>query len=497
MTPRSSLSIPSLRVFSWPQPLRQFLVSIVAIGFVTVAAYKLHFLVTTVGFAYFFLVVITSLVYGIWQATFSALIAVCCLNYFFIPPLLSFVVSDVRDWLALASFLISVLLVSRLSSRERKMAKEATLQQLKMGKLYELSRGILLFDLHAPPGQQLVQLISRTFATEDVAVFDANGARLDHEGKWSLEERQAARTTYLTDRDYDNPQDHSTHRIIRIGTTSVGAIAIRGELDPLIANAVASLAALAFDRHRAYENEARAQIAQQAEQLRVAVLDALAHDFKTPLTVIRTASCGLLEMSGLSENQAELAGLIDQESINLNQLCTRLLQTARLQPAHVGLDTEPILVSQLVNDVIAELSSALAGHPIELAIEEFDSPLHANRELLKIILTQYLDNAAKYADPSTQIGITVRESNSELLLSVRNRGPVIKVQDRDRVFDRFYRSPDAARQTPGAGLGLSIVKKAAEAHRGHVWVISTEDEGTTFYLSMPTIHPGGIECKQD
>jgi len=490
MTARQPVGFPAVTLASWPRPLRQCLASALAIVLLTVVGYKFHLLVSTVGFAYFFLIVITSIVYGIWQAIFSALIAVGCLNYFFIPPLLSFVVSDVRDWIALASFLISVLLVSRLSSRERKMARDANLQRIAMARLYELSRGILLFDLHAPPGQQLVQLIARTLAVEDVAIFDAGSSRLDHQGKWSPEESDVAKTAYLDDRDEDDPASHTTCRLVRVGGASVGAIAIRGRLDPLIANAVASLAALAFDRHRAYENEARAEIARQAEQLRVAVLDALAHAFKTPLTVIRTASCGLLDTSGLNNIQAELAAIIEQESTNLNQLCTRLLRTAQLHPSNVTLDSEPVLVSQLVEDVIAELSTTLAGHPIDVAIDDAERPLHANRELLKVILTQYLENAAKYAEPSSQIGIAVRESNAELLLSVRNRGPVIDVQDRDRVFDRFYRSPQAAQQAPGSGLGLSIARKAAEAHRGHVWVISTEDEGTTFYLSMPATRPG-------
>ena len=85
----------------------------------------------------------------------------------------------------------------------------------------------------------------------------------------------------------------------------------------------------------------------------------------------------------------------------------------------------------------------------------------------------------------------MRESNSELLLSVRNQGSVIQMQDRERVFERFYRGSEAKERVPGTGVGLSIVKKAAEAHRGHVWVVSAEEEGTTFFLSMPKLQQGG------
>jgi two-component system sensor histidine kinase KdpD len=428
-----------------------------------------------------------SLTYGIWQATLVSLVAVSCLNYFFIPPILSFTVSDPRDWLALISFQVCALLVSRLSSREQKIARDANYQRIQMKKLYELSRGILLFDLHQPPGRQLVQLIRRIFLADDVAIFDAGPALMDHEGSWSIEEQQAAKATYFTDRNEDDPDSRFTQRVIRIGTTSIGAMAIRGDIDPLIANSIASLAAIGFERHRSYEKEARAESAQQAEQLRAAVLDALAHAFKTPLTAICTASSGLLEMDTLDKAEAELAMLITEEAVNLNQLCTRLLQTAKLEASSVTLRTEPVVVSKLVKDVVADLSGTLKGHQIEMSIEESDTPLQGDRELLKMILTQYLDNAAKYSSAATPIGITVRESKSELFLSVRNQGSLIQMQDRERVFERFYRGADAKQRAPGTGVGLSIVKKAAEAHHGHVWVVSGLDEGTTFFLSMPKL----------
>jgi two-component system sensor histidine kinase KdpD len=381
--------------------------------------------------------------------------------------------------------------VSRLTSQEQKIARDANYQRIHMKKLYELSRGILLFDVHQPPGLQLVQLIRRTFSVGDVAIYDAENDRLDHEGSWSEQERQIAKDAYQDDRNEDDRETNTIQRVIRIGTKAVAAIAIRGEIDPLIVNSIGSLAAIALERHRSYEKEARAESARQTEQLRVAVLDALAHAFKTPLTVICTASSGLIEMGTLDKTEGELASLINEESLNLNQLCTRLLQTAKLEASAEMLHVEPVLISQLVRDVVADLSGALRGHPVELSIEEDDTPMHGDRELLKMILTQYLDNAAKYSAPETPIGITVRESKSELFLSVRNRGSVIQMQDRERVFERFYRGADAKRRAPGTGIGLSIVKKAAEAHKGHVWVVSAEDEGTTFFLSMPKFQSGG------
>ena len=491
MNSRLTMVIPLTEKRSWMQLLKQCAIGCACIAALTFIAYQLHFPIATVGFIYLLAVVIASISYGVWQAIFISLVAVCCLNYFFIPPIWSFTVADGRDWIALVSFQVCALLVSRISSREQKIARDANYQRIQMKKLYELSRGTLLFDLHHPPGSQLVQSIRRIFNADDVAIFDANTALLNHEGTWSTEEQQIARTTFLTDHNEDDHDTRTTQRVIRIGNKSIGAMAIRGEVDPLIANSIASLAAIAFERYRSYEKEASAESAKQAEQLRVAVLDALAHAFKTPLTAICTASSGLLEMGTLGKTESELAELIDEESVNLNQLCTRLLQTAKLEAASVSMRTEPVIVSKLVKDVVAELSGTLKQHPIELSIEEQETPLQGDRELLTMILTQYLDNAAKYSAPDAPIDIAVRESNSELLLSVHNQGSVIQMQDRERIFERFYRSSDAKERAPGAGVGLSIVKKAAEAYRGHVWVTSAEQEGTTFFLSIPKMQMGG------
>lgn len=487
MTSRLTMAIPLNEKRSWPRTLGQSTVGCASIGALTGIAYWLHLPPATVGFTYLAAVVVISLFFGIWQATLVSVVAVSCLNFFFTAPIFSFSVSDERDWIALVSFQVCALLVSRLSSREQKLAKEANHQRIQMKKLYELSRGILLFNLHGRPGPQLVTLIRRIFLVTDVAIFDGQLAQLDHEGEWSEEERQIAKRAYANDKSADDFDSLTTQRLIRMGSVAVGAIAIRGEVDPLIANAIASLAAIAFERHRSYESASRAESAQQAEQLRVAVLDALAHAFKTPLTVICTASSGLMELGTLDQSEAELAHLINEESVNLNQLCTRLLQTAKLDVLSATPRTAPVVISAMVHDVLDELASTLAGHRVEVSIDEREIPLVGDKELLTMVLTQYLDNAAKYAAPDTPISIHIRESDSELILAVHNRGPAIELDDRERVFERFYRGADARGSVPGTGLGLSIVRKAAEAHRGHVWVVSAEHEGTTFFLSMPRV----------
>jgi two-component system sensor histidine kinase KdpD len=111
--------------------------------------------------------------------------------------------------------------------------------------------------------------------------------------------------------------------------------------------------------------------------------------------------------------------------------------------------------------------------------------MRGDGDLLSMALTQFLDNAVKYSFKGTAIKVEARESHSEVLISVHNHGPVIPISDRERIFQRFYRSEGSKQAVAGTGIGLSTVKMAADAHRGHVWVISDADEGTTFFLSLP------------
>jgi len=111
--------------------------------------------------------------------------------------------------------------------------------------------------------------------------------------------------------------------------------------------------------------------------------------------------------------------------------------------------------------------------------------VRVDRALLAMILAQFIENARKYSTPNTPIEVGARASHSEVVISVHNFGPTIRIEDRERIFDRFYRSAEMKDSVAGTGIGLSVVRKAAEAHHGHVWVISDDKEGTTFFLSLP------------
>jgi two-component system sensor histidine kinase KdpD len=455
------------------------------VGLITFTGYVLHFDSAPVGFLLLLDAVSVAILCGFWQATIVSMLACACLDYFFYQPLLTFTISDPRDWVALGAFELSALVVSRVSSREQRSTREATLHRTSMEQLYELSRSTLLINLHQPPGPQLTLLIYQVFAVEAVALFDANSAKCDRAGVWAEGETDLAKECLLSHTEGFDPVTRTSRRQLRIGGVTIGALAIRGEIDPLVTDALASLTAIALDRSVSFEKENRIEAAHQTERLRAAVLDSLAHAFKTPLTAIQTANAGLNEVGPLNSAQKELVSLVEAETSELGQLSTRLLQTAKLDAEDVNVVRDEIVVADLVSKTLQKQSGHLEGHKVEVAVPDPDLSMRGDGDLLSMALTQFLDNAVKYSFKGTAIKVEARESHSEVLISVHNHGPVIPISDRERIFQRFYRSEGSKQAVAGTGIGLSTVKMAADAHRGHVWVISDADEGTTFSLSLP------------
>lgn len=463
----------------------QSLAGVWVIALVTFAGYELHFDAAPIGFLFLLVTVVEAIVSGFWQASIVSLFACACLDFFFYPPLLTFNIEDPRDWIALGAFEISALLVSRLSSKERHTSLEARLQRTAMEQLYELSRSTLLINMHQAAGPQLTQLIQRIFPVEAVAIFSLHSGTCDLCGTWADNERELAKECYLQQVDDEDRLTRTSRRLLRSGADSIGAIAIRGSLGPLVTNALASLAAIAIDRCATFEKESHIEAAHRSEQLRTAVLDSLAHEIRTPITAIQTAHEGLREVGSLNEPQTELIELIETETVKLNSLCTRLLQTAKLEAEEMRLAKEDVLVAELISETLKERSTRLAGHTVQVEMPDSSLAVRGDREMIAMALVQYLDNAAKYSYPGSTVKVAARESHSEVLISVHNFGPAIPISDREKIFQRFYRSENTSRMAAGTGVGLSTVKMAAEAHRGHVWVISDKSEGTTFFLSLP------------
>jgi two-component system, OmpR family, sensor histidine kinase KdpD len=211
----------------------------------------------------------------------------------------------------------------------------------------------------------------------------------------------------------------------------------------------------------------------------------LVHAFKSPLTTIRVSSSGLLAMNTLSGAEKKLVSLIDRHAGHLNDLTSHLLLTARLDRGDLKLNWEQIDLAQLIESSVAASSQELEGHPIKRCQTAGPMVVRADRKLLQMAILQVLDNAAKYGRPGSTVVIAVREEDTELAITVKNEGSFIPLAEREKVFQRFYRCSESAGTISGTGIGLSVVRRIAEAHLGRVWVDSDRESGTTFAIALP------------
>ena len=238
---------------------------------------------------YLVIVVLTAYYGGFWQATLISIAAVACLDYFFDAPVFSFTVNRPSDWVELGTFEFTALVISHLSNRVRLRELEVAAERRDASRLYQTARRILLFENPGDPGDQIAELVRDMFELRCTVVFDAVSGNTYRSG--DAEPRNVVRLTRdAYDRESDAHESGNWYSVLRIGARPIGSVSLCGaNTTELTASAISSLVAIALERARSIERQCHAEAAREAEQLRTAVLDSLAHKFKTPMTVIRTA----------------------------------------------------------------------------------------------------------------------------------------------------------------------------------------------------------------
>jgi two-component system sensor histidine kinase KdpD len=474
--------------------VRRALLGCVASLVLSLTAFRLHFNLSSATSAHLFLVVIIALRWGFLEASIASIVTVGCLDYFFTEPLFAFYISDSQDWVALITFEAAALLVSRLSDRVGLLGREAERQQARVQMLYEISQQFLLLDPTHDVGQELAMLLQRAIGARGVALWNSYDLRLAKSGDCDMNEEEV-RAVFFAESNDDNLSRGTSSRNLRIGTKTIGALVIYDHpLDAKSIDAIAALSAIAIERARSFATESRAEAARLSEQLRSAILDGLAHAFKSPLTTIRVSSSGLLEMGTLSGTEQRLVTLIDKQATQLTDLSNHLLTTAKLDSGNLRLHREPINLDELLEtlreseaqDSVCEAQDS-EETPAVNAPSQPGVTVAADRRLLSMALSQLLDNAYKYGSPSSSPRLSYKQGNEETVIMVTNEGSFIPADERDKVFRRFYRCASSAKTVAGSGIGLSVVRRIAEAHQGRAWVESDPAIGTTFAIALPRL----------
>ncbi|HZR25082.1 MAG TPA: ATP-binding protein [Vicinamibacterales bacterium] len=462
----------------------RIIASVVAVGALT-AAYGALVRVnpTTIALSYVVVILLIATAWGIAESTVASVAAMLCFNFFFLPPVGTLTIADPQNWVALVAFLATAIVASQLSGRARARNIEVVSRQRDLERLYALSRALLLSESGGALPGAIARYIAEAFGVRAVGVYDQRADAVAWAGQLEVVDRDDIL------RDAARRGVQATHAgglkviAIQLGGRSVGSVAFLGaDLSDTVLNSIANLAAIGLERARGEEATARAEAARHSSELRATVLDALAHEFKTPLTSMKAASADLLASTTVSPRDHELAAILDEELDSLQSLVSDAVQMLRIDAGDFVVHRERHALEPIVRGVLRRFELRLDGHQVVRQIPP-DFTVDADRGLLALALRQLVDNAVKYSPHSSTIAVGAT-SNGSVDITVRNTGSTIPESERPRVVERYYRGA-RARNIPGTGMGLPIVQQIAQAHGGSLSLESSDEQGTAFTISLP------------
>jgi len=460
--------------------------SVAAVGVVTaVLVHLVQVNPTTVALTYVVIILFVATGWGIAEGMTAVVTAVLCFNFFFLPPVGTLTIANPQNWVALVAFFVTALVASQLSGRARQRDIEALGRQRDLERLYALSRALLLAEDGPSIQQAIARRIAETFQIPAVALYDERTGRTAFGGQADF--RHIEDRLHEAARQANSSQDASGNIVtaIRLGGSPIGSLALAGGgLTDTVLQSVANLAAIGLERARAQESTTRAEAARQSGELRAAVLDALAHEFKTPLTSMKVAAGELHSSVSISHaRDRELVAIVGEELEHLQGLVTDAIQMIRIDAGDFVVHPDRQPVAQVIEASLKKLEGRLQGRQVKTNVPA-GLEVQADSGLLALALQQLLDNAVKYSSPTSTIEVTAT-GNSHVEVAVRNTGSAIAQHEQPRVFERFYRGAHSS-QIPGTGMGLAIVAQIARAHGGDVSVSSSPGGPTEFKLSLPS-----------
>jgi two-component system, OmpR family, sensor histidine kinase KdpD len=449
---------------------------------------------TTVALTLLLAILGISARWGLGEASLASVVAVLELNYFFLPPAGTLTIADPQNWVALFAFLVTAVTASQLSARVRRRAAEAEERRHEVERLYALVQGVMLSRNPRHTIRELVGRVVQIFHVEGAAFYSAAAGEIVRSGP---ESGPASEHDLKVAAELESPSVDTNRSLVlapvRLGARPLGGLALVGTpLSKSVVRAIADLIAISMERARALEEAGHAEAVRQSELLKAALLDALAHDIKTPLTSIKAAVTGLL---GFPRGDAdkELLTIIDEETDRLNQLAAEVIAMARIEAGKLHLERRGVALDELVSGALSELDPAWKGRPLDLEIAPDLPMVDADPEFIQQVLKQLLDNALKYSPEASPITISASRKDARIVIGVADRGPGIEENERARIFDKFYRGRRHRFETKGTGMGLPIAKGIVEAHGGKIWVESEPGQGSAFLFSLPLFGGGSRE----
>jgi two-component system sensor histidine kinase KdpD len=409
------------------------------------------------------------------------------LDYFFLPPIGTLMIADPQNWIALFAYVVTAVIASHLSSRAKKQALESVRRQHEMEQLYTLTRNLLLLDTRGPLARLIPNQVAQVFNLQGVAYFDRASDVIYRAGPQDLPvEDSKLRDAALQATVFHEAAAHTTIIPISLGGPPIGSLGIQGTtVSETALHAISNLAAITLERAHVQEVATRAEAARQSEELKSTMLDALAHEFKTPLTPIKAAVTSMLSDGCTSPTHQELLRIVDEETDRLNTMLTEAIQMSRIEEGKLRLHQSPHTMKGLVRVQLDRLAERLEGRKVAVEVPDELPPVNVDPEFIGIVIWQLLSNAMRYTPPGSPLAVRSRTQNGNVVTSIEDSGPGIPVQEQQQIFEKFYRGKEHRERIPGTGVGLTIAREIVRAHGGKIWVESQPGQGTKFLFSVP------------
>jgi two-component system sensor histidine kinase KdpD len=455
---------------------------------------------------YIMTVVLVGMRLGRGPAALAAVLSVSAFDFFFVPPRLSFAVSDVQYFLTFAIMLAVGLITGQLTAGLRSQARVALHREERAAALYELARdlaGAVQLDQVARISDESIE---RTFHAAAALLLPDPAGRLARASgstdpaldidlgiaQWAFDKGRAAGAGTDT-----LPGSEALYLPLRAPVQARGVLALRARNRRLLKipeqrqllDTFAALIAIALERVHYVGIAQDALVRMESERLRNSLLAALSHDLRTPLTVlVGLAESLTLARPPLSPALSETAEAIQDEARRMATLVSNLLDMARIESGEARLDLQWQPLEEVVGAALDSARRMLKRHQVEVRLPA-DLPLvRIDAVLIERVLVNLLENASKYTPADTHVTLAAEVAGEHLRVSVSDDGPGLPEGREEALFQKFARGdPESA--TPGVGLGLAICRAIIESHHGRIVAINRPSGGVTFSFMLPLGNP--------
>jgi two-component system, OmpR family, sensor histidine kinase KdpD len=424
-----------------------------------------------------------------------AVLSFLCFNFFFLPPFYTFTVHNPLDWFVLIAFLVTSAVAAQLLYRLQAEAYAAYRRAGEIDRLATLGAENLNAARAEDAVQAIVGVIRSGLELSVCEIFLSEGEdRLRRIARAPEKVGDAEEMLALADLRVGADARVSLLPL-RVRDRTVGMLRLESatpisfdRAQERFAEALGYYAALGLERMTLAREAEHAVALREADRLKDSLLMSVSHDLRTPLTTIRALA------QDIAADGDERALVITEEADRLNRFVSDLLDLSRLNAGQLTVSPELVAAEDVLGAALQRVSGVAAGRDINASIDVSEPILVARLDFVHSLraLVNLLENALKYSPADAPVDVSLRREDDCVAFVVADRGPGVPPELRERIFDSFFRNSDVP-DASGAGLGLSIARRLAEAQGGRVSYAPRDSGGSVFTLTLPAATPAELE----